>query len=94
MSHCVQQESSDLNGHLLTGRSATTDRTLSLQRPVVSSKVPETYFADRGRYLGKGSIDKLIIIDVIEITIDLCSNRLTLVFIYLCILCRVMYDQF
>jgi hypothetical protein len=26
-----------------------------------------------------GSVDKLILIDVIEITIDLCSNRLTLV---------------
>jgi hypothetical protein len=27
----------------------------------------------------EGSIDKLIIIDMIEITIDLCSNRLILV---------------
>jgi hypothetical protein len=26
-----------------------------------------------------GGIDKLILIDVVEITIDLCSNRLTLV---------------
>ena len=31
---------------------------------------------------------------MIEITIDLCSNRLTLVFVYLGILCRVMYDRF
>ena len=27
----------------------------------------------------EGSIDKLILIDVIEITIDLCSSRITLV---------------
>ena len=27
----------------------------------------------------EGNIDKLILIDVIEITIDLCSNRITLV---------------
>ena len=39
--------SSDLNGHLLTGRSAQTDRTLSLQRPVISNKVLEMDFFDR-----------------------------------------------
>jgi len=32
-----------------------------------------------GKVTNKGSIDKLILIVVIEITIDLCSNRLTLV---------------
>ena len=39
----------DINGHLLTKHSAQTDRTLSLQRPVVSNKVPETNFFDRTR---------------------------------------------
>jgi hypothetical protein len=32
-----------------------------------------------GKVASTGSIDKLILFDVIEITIDLCSNRLTLV---------------
>ena len=39
----------NLNGHLLTRRSAQTDRTLSLQRPVISRKVPKTIFFDRTR---------------------------------------------
>jgi hypothetical protein len=33
----------------------------------------------QGKVASTGSIDELILIDVIEITIDLCSNRLTLV---------------
>ena len=37
---CVQRSSSDPNGHLPTGRSTSTDRTLDPQRPVVSSKLP------------------------------------------------------
>jgi hypothetical protein len=32
-----------------------------------------------GKVASTGSIDKLILFDVIEITIDLCSNRLTLI---------------
>jgi hypothetical protein len=32
-----------------------------------------------GKVASIGSIDKLILFDVIEITINLCSNRLTLV---------------
>ena len=39
----------DLNGYELTGRYSITDRTLSLQRPVVSSKLLETAFLDRTR---------------------------------------------
>ena len=43
---CFKYYSSDINGHLLTGHSAQTDRTLSLHHPVVSSKVLETFFFD------------------------------------------------
>ena len=49
---CFKYRSSDFNGHLLTEHCATNDWTLealSLQRPVVSSKVPETTFHDRTR---------------------------------------------
>ena len=41
--------SPDLNGQQSTGRYSISDRTLSLQRPVISSKVLETNFFDRTR---------------------------------------------
>ena len=47
MSLCIQPEPPDLNGRDTTGRCRQTDRTLSFQRPVVSSKVPEMIFFDQ-----------------------------------------------
>jgi len=49
MSLCIQPELPDLNGRDTIGRCRQTDRTLSLQHPVVSSKVLETIFFDRTR---------------------------------------------
>ena len=43
----IQPKPPDLNGHDMTGRSGTSDRTLKPQRPIVYSKLLETHFFDR-----------------------------------------------
>jgi len=50
---CVQRSSSDPNGHLPTGRSTSTDRTLDPQRPVVSSKLPSMTGRVRSNAIGR-----------------------------------------